>query len=232
MTNKFLLTILFIFTTPLLYSQHIGEFEVKSSQLTKWSSKIEGEYQGVYEFGFSESESVMVIYYDNGRYYAQLSFSTWDEQNNQWLNDFKNALSLDVSGNDIRSDFFNGVFVIYDDGVEKHKSLMIKSSTFLLEKNEIGLKTGKVIDYFEGDFPQASFRKLKYDELQGYSKDILRKMRNEIFARYYYIFEYGGEMYNYFSKKEWYRGEHRDVSKYLTPIEKYNIEIIQKLENL
>jgi hypothetical protein len=39
-------------------------------------------------------------------------------------------------------------------------------------------------------------------------------------------------MYNYFSKKEWYRGEHRDVSKYLTPVEKYNIQIIQKFENL
>ena len=55
-------------------------------------------------------------------------------------------------------------------------------------------------------------------------------MRNEIFARYYYDFIDGGEMETYFEKTDWYRPVYDIVDRYLTEIERYNIELIRRFE--
>lgn len=55
-------------------------------------------------------------------------------------------------------------------------------------------------------------------------------MRNEIFARYGYIFTEPNEMDMYFNDKYWYNPVYNNVDAFLTPIEKYNIKISQKYE--
>jgi YARHG domain-containing protein len=56
-------------------------------------------------------------------------------------------------------------------------------------------------------------------------------MRNEIFARYGYIFRPGGKMEKYFQSQSWYQPNAADVNSFLTEIELQNIETIRKLEN-
>ena len=56
-------------------------------------------------------------------------------------------------------------------------------------------------------------------------------MRNEIFARYGYIFNSGGEMEAYFKKQDWYSAHHSDVNNFLTELEKENIKQIKSIEN-
>ncbi len=60
----------------------------------------------------------------------------------------------------------------------------------------------------------------------------LQIMRNEIFARYNYIFKSGGEMDTYFKKQSWYIRINKNVDQLLTDIEKVNIKSIRKVEQV
>jgi hypothetical protein len=67
-------------------------------------------------------------------------------------------------------------------------------------------------------------------ELRGKSKQELKLMRNEIFARHGYIFK-SPELNDYFRKKPWYKPQHDDVNGLLSPEERQNVELIKKLEH-
>lgn len=74
--------------------------------------------------------------------------------------------------------------------------------------------------------------KLDGSNLEGLSKEELRLMRNEIYARNGYIFN-SRDLKNYFGKKDWYipySGNNSKVSKLFSNIEKYNVNIIIKYE--
>ena len=53
-------------------------------------------------------------------------------------------------------------------------------------------------------------------------------MKNEIFARYGYIFK-SEDLISYFSAKEWYKPLYENVDKYLSEIEHHNIKVINDL---
>lgn len=80
-----------------------------------------------------------------------------------------------------------------------------------------------------GKYKVASCRKLINSDLEQLDKSELRLMRNEIFARYGYIFN-DIKLQAYFSKHDWYKPRGKDVNKYLTQIEKDNIALIQEFE--
>lgn len=78
-------------------------------------------------------------------------------------------------------------------------------------------------------YPESSSRILTETDLEGLTSRELKIMRNEIFARYGYIFK-TKEMISYFSQKTWYKARYDDVSDFLTPVEKKNIEFIKMHE--
>lgn len=81
------------------------------------------------------------------------------------------------------------------------------------------------------DYPHASSRLLTDNELSNTSTYNLRIMRNEIFARYGYIFK-SPDLQSYFAQKRNYSPRYSDVVSYLTATEKQNIEKIKKYEKL
>jgi hypothetical protein len=80
-----------------------------------------------------------------------------------------------------------------------------------------------------GDYPEASQRILSYDDLAGMSKRELRFMRNEIFARYGYIFK-SQDLKDHFLAQSWYQPLYNDVNHRLTRIEKENADYIKAFE--
>ncbi len=80
-----------------------------------------------------------------------------------------------------------------------------------------------------GDYWCVSTDSLKDDDLELISPSELRLMRNEIFARYGYIFK-SKDLKKYFGKQKWYKPLFINVNKYLTSIERHNIEFIKKYE--
>ena len=85
------------------------------------------------------------------------------------------------------------------------------------------------VRHVPGLYPQASTRMLTPADIRGLTKWDLKVMRNEIFARYGYIFK-TEEMIAYFKMQSWYRPRFNDVSARLTPVEKKNIAFIQQYE--
>ena len=92
------------------------------------------------------------------------------------------------------------------------------------------LKTSDIKSIFPGKYPQASYQLLTQSDIELKSKEDLKIMRNEIFARYGYIFKKGGDMDTYFKSQEWYTPQTKNVNEYLTDIEKHNIKFIKTYE--
>ena len=83
----------------------------------------------------------------------------------------------------------------------------------------------------DGKYTNASNYFLGEDDLINLSKNELKVMRNEIFARYGYIFREGGEMNDYFKNQEWYTPRYKNVNSKITDLEKFNIQIIKSYED-
>ncbi|GHN02274.1 hypothetical protein WSM22_37630 [Cytophagales bacterium WSM2-2] len=82
-----------------------------------------------------------------------------------------------------------------------------------------------------GDYPEVSTRELEAKELDAYDEEILVIMRNEIFARYGYIFK-NADLRKHFTEQSWYKPRFADVSAQLTELEKSNIRLLLSMEKL
>lgn len=216
------------------FGQRIGFEEIDKSKVTPWVPKLTIEYQNVYRFGNSEAESDFILLFGINRYYAQIKSGRFSEDGKSWIWHYENLTNVRIEGNKFYSDKTNGEFVIYDNGQEKIKGLKVYNSWSGMTESgeyEIGTISCSVSKCFSGKFPQASIRHLSVDELKKMPKSDLKIMRNEIFARYGFIFKSGGEMDLYFKKQDWYIAQYNSVDKFLTDLEKGNIKLIQQIEN-
>jgi len=115
-----------------------------------------------------------------------------------------------------------------------------KDTVIVLNKPIFGstftsLRNRYTMDFmFKGRYPEVSYRKLTDEELSIKTKQELRIMRNELFARYGHEFKKGGEMDKYFRKQDWYypyrKGD--DVSKQFSFLERMNLKKIMEYEKL
>jgi len=91
-------------------------------------------------------------------------------------------------------------------------------------------QTSVTANFDESSISSAlSTRLLSEEDLSGLSKQELRILRNEIYARHGYIFK-SQDLRNYFSAKDWYRPQYNDVSNLLNTTEKKNVIFIQRHE--
>ena len=80
-----------------------------------------------------------------------------------------------------------------------------------------------------GQWPEASTRLLKTEDVENLPKSELEFMRNEIFARHGYCFA-KKELRQQFENQDWYIPNTIDVKVRLTEIEKKNIALIKRYE--
>ena len=78
----------------------------------------------------------------------------------------------------------------------------------------------------QGKYQVASQRELTAADLQGKSSAELKIMRNEIFARYGYVFK-TKDMKEYFGSQPWYRPSVADVTSKLTALEKKPVTLVK-----
>jgi hypothetical protein len=86
-------------------------------------------------------------------------------------------------------------------------------------------KTGK----YPGKYPFTSVKKITDDDLKNLSDSDLKIMKNEILARYGFIFK-DAEMKSYFNGQKWYAPKKNNVDNLLSEIEKNNLEVIKTYE--
>ena len=80
-----------------------------------------------------------------------------------------------------------------------------------------------------GNWPEASQRLLKTEDVENLVKSELEFMRNEIFARHGYCFS-KKELRQQFENEDWYVPNTVNIKGYLTDIEKKNIALIKRYE--
>jgi len=80
-----------------------------------------------------------------------------------------------------------------------------------------------------GNYQKASEKLLTSSDIVNLNKYELKIMRNEIYARYGYIFK-TADMRTYFQSQSWYSPRYDDVTSFLTETEKRNIELIKRYE--
>lgn len=76
--------------------------------------------------------------------------------------------------------------------------------------------------------PHSDYTYLTYPDISGFSKKELRIARNEIYARYGYIFE-SKDLQNYFKSQSWYI-PNPSYNGDLSAVEKYNVDFIKSFE--
>ena len=203
----------------------VQNYEMNPSEIKKIINPKKKDYEGSYNFGKSEGESDLEVIYSNGKFYARTEYADWE--NNTWVGKsdrlsvkyLKYRIVIDKTEYELSiSDNERGLISHYYESVEKKTHHYIQ------------FNPGNDIEKPKGQYPESSFVKLSLEELTELPKTELKIIRNEIFARNGYIFKSGGKMDNYFSKKEWYRLVNKKDNIKFSDIEKYNIELILKLE--
>lgn len=80
-----------------------------------------------------------------------------------------------------------------------------------------------------GNWPEASTRLLKADDVEELPKSELEFMRNEIFARHGFCFK-KKNLRQQFEMEDWYVPNTIDIKGFLTDVEKKNIALIKRYE--
>ncbi len=99
----------------------------------------------------------------------------------------------------------------------------------ICQDNKIESSGDQLSTSSQGRFPFTATRLVDISDLSGLSKQDLKIMRNEIFARHGFIFK-TPEMKAYFTAQSWYHGQYDDVVLMLSNIEKQNVILIKKYE--
>ena len=187
------------------------------------------KYKGEYHFGESEAESTLkIIVTPAGKIYAQLYWSEYSDKKNKWDLIVENYNNVKISGNKITSSGFgmDAEFVIY---TKENVRGILESYTENGKKSyEFGNYVGAL--FMPGKYPEMSIREITKEELVKKSKEELKIMRNEVYARYGMTFKKGGDMDKYFSKQDWYYSNVENAEKFLSQLEKDNIKLVLEIE--
>jgi hypothetical protein len=213
-------------TDSISSNKDLIDSELQNKDYNHWIPSSMDEYQAVYNFGESDGGWNLILYNTQNKWYGQISSGEWTSEG-KWLTTFTNLKNVSISDNHFISDTYSGDFVTYNDEYGDNE---LKYGLKLKDSDEYGYKSYPLDKYYFGRYPDSSFKVLDENYLNGFSKDDLKIMRNEIYARYGYIFTPGGEMEAYFAKQEWYSGIYKDVTNFLTEVEMKNIALIQKAE--
>lgn len=109
------------------------------------------------------------------------------------------------------------------------------SGTFVLESNgkemPFELSTNEVQPDYSSSYGYAAGQRiLSESELQVFSQEELRILRNEVYARHGHIFK-SEDLTSYFSRFDWYHPDTNDAFDRLSEMEKNNILIIKEVES-
>ena len=204
--------------------------------LSKWTVKKQQDYSGIYHFGESEGEWDLLVFVNDTSIFAQSRSGHWGMQHYTqqeiWLWKFKTYTNIKLDANGFAGDSLWGYFMSYkwEDGLEN--GIILLTGKGKMDTAEYGGRLDHTFKkFFDGHYPELSYKVMDDAYFITKSKEQLQLMRNEIFARYGMIFAKNGKAYNHFIKEEWYKPWKKDVGDCLTPIEQKNLEKIKAFES-
>ena len=224
-------------TPKFVYVGQEGE-QINEKQVKLWPAASLDEYVGVYNFGESEGEWIMLVLKVDSHLIFQAYSGFWgktDRDKDAWVRKAENLKSAPVQKGRFAAGKLKGFFATYtDDKVYKGMVLTgeVGNAVASADTAEFGYKSkGPFKDHFYyGEYPQLTYQLMEDAWFKSKTKDELQLMRNEIFARYGMRFNKGGKMYVHFIKEDWYQPRLDNVTALLNEIEKRNLEKIRQYE--
>ncbi|MDW3209248.1 MAG: YARHG domain-containing protein [Reichenbachiella sp.] len=240
--RKYVVLFLFLIVTTTINAQETilyGIDDLEKNKFSPWEFNGPTDIVGSYGFGWSEWEWGLIVLKAGENWCIQTEASSWDVNELGEaigiLTDFKTYNELTLKGNELIDEMGNSIvsFNVYDNSskiynLTDEEDLLYGAIHVRHNKVEFGTYHEYVNKL--GNYGMLSTRVFDRSELAAFSAYELKIMRNEIFARYGYIFREGGEMAEYFKMKRWYKGTSNNVDKNLTCVEMENIKTILALE--
>ncbi|MDO5986863.1 YARHG domain-containing protein [Flavivirga amylovorans] len=222
-----------LFLLILIPTVSLSQLKFDKTELIPWIASDVSEYEGAYLFVFLDEEESKINIAIEGKIICAQRVSVYRSFKNieliDWDVEYFTYTNVKISGNKFFSNETSGEFVIKENRGWSQKYLKLDIPLG-------GVETQFEFGFLEKDSDHFSYKQttefeiMKDEYIRSLSLEELRIMRNEIFAKYGYIFREGGKMDRYFKKQEWYRGIYENVDDFLTDIEKANISAIQKVE--
>lgn len=241
-----------------IYILKDGKFVIESKTISKSKNIINSEELSTKLEGEWTSECILDIYYKisiqqkNNKFYFDIKWG-YDDSKGYIINS-NGAINADkiINNNDgsytcffsIAGKLFslklnyqerNVITATILSNKEEKSSIVLYNCAEIKDQDEFFRLENKYrIELYRepltnGIYPFTSQRLLNTSDLRSLTKQDLKIMRNEIYARHGYKFK-TSEMINYFLKQSWYEGKYDDVTTKLSTIEKKNIELIKKHE--
>jgi hypothetical protein len=206
---------------------------LNEKKFSKWIVKNPSNYNGVYHFGESEWEWDLIVFATDTSLVLQGRPGTWGRDENgreSWVMNCQTANNCRLTGHQFTSDHFSGYFMKYTEGQPAYGIVLLSENGKMDTVEFGGRNQTKLVEYFDGQFPELSAKILDDKYFAAKTRDQLQLMRNEIFARYGMKFTKGGKMHTHFTKSNWYRPTKNSVEECLTLVEKRNLEKILAFE--
>lgn len=249
MKNLSLILFVISFWSFTSYGQLVREHDVDESTVKPWIEDSISKYSDRYIFQPNDGNYLIIIvddtnitaqiFYPNhwidGGYALELGIA--DSLEVDTYSEYVTLTGVRISEGRFYSDQYRGEFITFKSdtiyhGIKVYDSWNIRPNY----KYEIGVKCQEnLMRVYKGKYPETSLKLLDSAYVISFSKYKLRIMRNEIYARYNYRFNDGGELTKYFSQQEWYSNSaarYKSVQHMLTWIELRNIELIKSIEKI
>ena len=249
--NKLILISLFTlsFFTNVCYGQLLRDHDVDESTVKPWIEDSISKYSDRYIFQPNDGNYLIIVVNDTnvsaqihfpahwteGGYALELKIA--DSSEVETHSEYVTLTGVKISDGKFYSDQYRGEFITFiSDTIYQGIKVYDSWSIWPGYKYEIGVKRQEnLMNIYSGKYPEASLTILDSSYVLYLSKDELKLMRNEIYARYNYKFKNGGEMEKYFLQQEWYTtsaARYESVQHMLTWIELRNIELIKSVEEI
>lgn len=221
-----------------IFNEVTGE-KFNSKNFTNSTKTLKGNV-GVYHFGESEGEWDLVFLRYKDSVVIQVWSGTWAEdlgfESQAWLHKCQTFNNVKIKDSKFYFGNYSGQFVVYNEGQIKTKAVIlfsdpIQGRNYKKDSAEVGFYSTTIDTYFDSKERFDLSLEVKPESyFANKTKQELKILRNTVYANYGLIFQKDGEMYKYFSKKEWYQAWQKDVSTCLTEIEKRNLTILKRFE--
>jgi len=215
---RFILLFTFSFIKLTCFGQLLRDRDVDESTVKPWIEDTISKYSDRYIFQPNDGNYLIIVVHDTnvsaqihfpahwtqGGYALELGIADSSEVDTH--TEYVTLTDVRISGGKFYSDQYNGEFITFKSdtiycGIKVYDSWSIWPGY----RYEIGVKREEnLMSVYKGKYPEASLRILDSAYVASFSKYDLEKMRNEIYARYNYRFNKGGEFEKHFSEQKWY----------------------------
>ncbi|MBK7689898.1 MAG: YARHG domain-containing protein [Bacteroidetes bacterium] len=193
---------------------------------------------GVYRFGESVGDLDVIVIPYGSKYIVQYVYAVWEKsyytREIVKLHKYGTFNVVTADSNQLVFASFVAKFMNYQ---KNQKTVILYGD--LVKRKPYGKDSallGNYVSNVERYFADAELYELSLDiKSETYfkrkSSHHLELMRNTLYAKYGQVFRLGGELDEYFKKKEWYEPTLLETGQFLTDIERINLQLLEEEEN-